>query len=333
VILVTGGCGFLGSHLVHQLRERTSVSEAIRVFDLPGPHQLRLPQTGVEFHPGDIRDHSAVSRAVSGCQHVYHLAGNPNLWTRRRKDFFDVNTQGTGNVISAAISAGAQRVLYVSTESILGSVGERDQEIETYRPQLKEMLGAYCQSKLLGEEIAFDWAKRGYPVLVAAPTLPVGPGDYSMTPPTRMTVSFCRGELPALVECRLNLADARDVAWGMIKTMERGQPGKRYLLGGWNVLLSDWLALVGTYVGRSAPRWRVPYAMALAVAWCSERYADWVSGQVPNATVTGVRLTRRNMHFDPTNTWQELDWRPRPLSESAADAVAWYRAMGWLMAK
>ena len=82
--------------------------------------------------------------------------------------------------------------------------------------------------------------------------------------------------------------------------------------------------------GLPEPRWRVPYGLGLAVAYASEWWADVVSHQMPAATVTGVKLTRRCMRFDARRSLDELGLRPRPVRESLADAVVWFRQMGWL---
>src|SRR6185436_10552047 len=112
--LVTGGAGFIGSHLVKLLVER---GDSVRVLDRPG---ARIDHLGpIEFVPADSRDRGAVRRAVRGCRHVYHLAANPQLWTRRRGHFHQVNFHGAMNVLSAAAEAGAERILHTSTESIL----------------------------------------------------------------------------------------------------------------------------------------------------------------------------------------------------------------------
>ena len=84
--------------------------------------------------------------------------------------------------------------------------------------------------------------------------------------------------------------------------------------------------MIGQEIGRPKPGWRVPYLVALMVAWFSERWADYVSGRMPMATLTGVRLTRRCMHFDPSASLAELGLKPRAIQESARDAVGWYRS-------
>jgi dihydroflavonol-4-reductase len=202
--------------------------------------------------------------------------------------------------------------------------------VENLRLQASDMLGPYCLSKFHAEEEVFRLVEEGAPIIVVSPTLPVGPGDRGKTPPTRMSVAFCKGELPAYLDCRFNLIDARDVATGMILAMKKGRTGIRYLLGGENIHLSEWLGILGEETGQPVPRWKVPYSLALGVAWFSELWADWVTGKIPMATITGVRLTRRNMFFDPSASLKELGLHPRPIREAARDAVAWYRSQGWL---
>lgn len=325
--LVTGGAGFIGAHLVERL---LAEGEAVRVLERPGAPVDHLPLEQIELVSADVRDRRAVRAAVRGCRNVYHLAGNPNLWIRDRREFDLVNHQGTVHVLEAALEAGAERVLHTSTESILASRSFAGGAAEYLRPREQDVLGPYCLSKLRAEQAAFRLAERGAPVIVVSPTLPVGPGDRNGTPPTRMTVAFCRGRLPAILDCRLNFIDVRDVAAGMVAALRVGRPGVRYLLGAANLRLRAWLALVGPLVGRKPPRAGVPYPLALAVGWIGEWIADHITGRAPMAGVTGVRLTRRCLHFDPAASLAELRLHPRPTAESARDAVEWYRKSGWI---
>lgn len=324
--LVTGGAGFLGSHVVSQLLTR---GEPVRVLELPHVEVNHLPSS-VEIVRGDIRDRATVRAAVKGCRQVYHLAANPNLWARDPRDFDAVNHQGTIHVLREALGSGVARILHCSTESILTSPRREGGAVETLQLHREDMLGPYCLSKYEAECVALQLATRGEPVIVVNPTLPIGPGDRGLSPPTRMMLAVCRGQLPAYLDCRLNLIDARDVASGMVLAMERGLPGRRYLLGSENLHLHQWMALVAQHAGTKPPRIAVPYWLALGVAHLSEFWANHVSGRMPNATVTGVKLTRRSMHFDPAASLQELGLQPRPIGESIADAVAWFREMGWL---
>jgi dihydroflavonol-4-reductase len=325
--LVTGGAGFLGGHLIAQL---LAEDRPVRVLERPGAPVDHLPLDRIELVRADIRDQQAVRKATRDCSFVYHLAADPNLWRRDRREYDAINHVGAVNVVRAAIDSGARRVLHTSTESILTSPESNGGAVERLRFREADMIGAYCLSKFRAEEAVFRMVDAGASVVVVSPTLPVGPGDRHQTPPTKMAVAFCRGKLPAYLECSLNLVDVRDVARGMVLAMDRGRPGIRYLLGAENHRLSDWLRMLGDEVGRPIPRWTVPYRLALVVGWMSEWWADHVTGKMPMATVTGVRLARRCMHFDPTASLTELGLRPRSIRESARDAVAWYREQGWI---
>jgi len=324
--IVTGGAGFIGSHLVERLVNR---GERVRVVERPGAETSHLPAS-IELVRADIRDPKAVAEAMRGGRWVYHLAANPNLWVRDRAEFAAVNHRGTINVLDAALAAGAERVLHTSTESILtcaratGPIGE---EVEV---DLSDAVGPYCRSKLLAENEARARARDGLPVVIANPTMPVGPGDRGLSPPTRLIRDFCRRKLPARMDCTLNMIDVRDVAEGLILTMERGEPGRRYLLGGENMTLAGLLGVLSEFTGVPVPRWRVPYPVGLAVAYLSEFWADTVSGRTPKATVTGVKLTQRTMHFDASRSLAALGLNPRPVRQSLTDAVAWLRAVGQL---
>jgi dihydroflavonol-4-reductase len=304
--------------------------ERVRVLEHPDAAVDHLPLDRIELIRADIRDETAVMESTRECRYVYHLAADPNLWRRDRREFEAVNHIGTVNVMRAALDNGAERVLHTSTESILTSRDFNGGAVEDLRLKESDMLGPYCLSKFHAEEAVFQMVDDGAPVVVVCPTVPVGPGDRRQTPPTRMSVAFCRGELPGYLDCRLNLVDIRDVATGMIAAMRRGRTGVRYLLGGENQWLSNWLRILGDETGQPVPQWTVPYALALTLAWFSERWADHVSGSMPLATVTGVRLTRRCMFFDPAASLIELGLESRPITESARDAVAWYREEGWL---
>jgi dihydroflavonol-4-reductase len=325
--LVTGGAGFIGSHLVRLLAGR---GEMVRVLERPGAAVGHLPLDRIELVRGDIRERAAVEKAVRGCREVYHLAANPHLWAQQRGLFHQVNYLGTVNVLEAALAAGARRVLHTSTESILTRARQDGAITEEQRVTEDDVVGPYCRSKFRAERHAFRLARGGAPVVIVNPTLPVGPGDRGRSPPTQMMLDFCRGQRREYLDAELNLIDVRDVAAGMALAMERGRPGRRYLLGHENLSIYEVFVRLARLTGLPPPRWRVPYGVALAAAYASEFVADVVTHRSPAATVTGVRLTRRRMHFDPRRSLDELGLRPRPVGESLADAVSWFRQVGWL---
>jgi len=326
-ILVTGGAGFIGSHLVRLL---VNQGQKVRVLDRPGVAVSHLPLDRIDFVYADIRDPQAVRKAVSGCSEVYHLAANPNLWTHPRGHFRQVNYLGTIHVLDAALETGAKKILHTSTESILTRARQTGAITEEQHIGMEDVIGPYCRSKFLAERYAFRLAKAGAPVMVVNPTLPIGPGDLGRSPPTQMMLDFCRGRRREYLDAELNLIDVRDVGEGMIRAMDRGRPGRRYLLGHENLTIREIFVHLARLTGLPEPSRRVPYPLALAAAYVSEFLADIFTHQIPAATVTGVKLTRRRMHFDPSQSLTDLGLKPRPVRTSLADAVAWFREMKWI---
>src|SRR5690349_7565557 len=104
-IIVTGGAGFIGSHLVNQLVERGA---RVRVVERPGACVQHLPVDRIDVTFADIREEDAVAAALRGAEQVYHLAANPNLWVQRRGHFGQVNFRGTVNVLEGALATGAR---------------------------------------------------------------------------------------------------------------------------------------------------------------------------------------------------------------------------------
>ncbi len=325
--LVTGGGGYIGSHLVQKLLAN---KEDVRVLELSNASTHHLPVDDIDLVYADIRDRSAVDKATRDCDVVYHLAADPNLWRKNTDEFDEINHKGALNVLHSALDNGASRVIHTSTESILASSEVDGAAVENLELKESEMIGPYCLSKFHADQAALKLGKNGEPVIVVCPTLPVGPGDRGLTPPTRMALAFCQGKLPAYLDCRFNLIDVRDIAEGMVVAMNKGVPGIRYLLGSENCQLGDWLDLLGNEIDMAKPAYTVPYELALSVAWFSENWARYVSGKMPMATITGVKLTQRSMHFDPSESLAALGLKPRPVQESASDTVAWFKSTGML---
>jgi dihydroflavonol-4-reductase len=317
--LVIGGSGFIGAHLVQEL---LSHDEQVRVFDRdPYPAGLaRQPQESVQ---GDILDTDHVATAMDGCETVYHLAGIPMLWARDVATFDRVNHQGTRSILAAARKKEIGTLVFTSTESILAPTSGNEPVREDASPRLEDMLGPYCRSKFLAEQAVFDAAREGMRAIVVCPTLPIGPGDRNLTPPGQMVHDFLLGKIPGFLDCTLNFADVRDMAIWHRNAANAGEPGRRYILSGYNLKIEEFLQLLARESGRPAPRLKVPYAVALAWSYV-EHYYGRLTGKKPKSSITGVKLCRRSMAFDGSWTWQALAHQPRPLAETIKETVAWH---------
>jgi dihydroflavonol-4-reductase len=318
VDLVTGGGGFLGHHIVRLLLQR---ERQVRVLDIDPAGLPTAP--GVEVIEGSVTDPAAVAAAMSGVRRVFHTAGNPNLWARRKDAFREINFVGTKIVLAEAERQGIDRFVFTSTAAILLRKAGRAAPLTP-----ADMPGDYCRSKFLAEQEVFAAARAGMPVVIVSPTLLIGPGDRYLTPPTRMILDFINGATPAFVNCELNMIHVHDVALGHVRAAEVGVPGQRYVLAGDTRRLSDILLLIQDITGVTMPRFRVPYTLAFATAAVSEIIADCLTRKSPKATLAGLRLARRPPALELGRPGSELGLAPTPLSEALTEAIVWLVAHG-----
>lgn len=319
--LVTGGAGFIGRHVVAALLAEGS---RVRVLDQAGEPDL---PPGVEYCCGSVTESATVRAALEGVSRVFHLAAIPHLWTPNPQAFEDVNVGGTRIVLETARQAGVACLVHTSTDAILLAGPDRIAD-ETLAVTEADMPGPYCLSKLRAERAAIEAAGAGLPVVVVNPTVPIGPGDESCTPPTRMLLDVLCGRTPAYLDCTLNLIDVRDVAYGHLLAAGRGRPGERYILGGETLSLAALLQRLGRLTGLPMPRRRIPGWLALAAAHVDEAIADRITGRPPRAPLTGVRLARRLGPLSTAKAARELGLTARPIEESLADFLAWARDSG-----
>ena len=317
-VLVTGGAGFIGQHLVSALVAR---DRKVRVLDRRPPV---CATPGVEYVSGSVLDSALVDDTLRDVDEVYHLAGLPGMWLPQKSDFHAVNFQGTEVVIAAARKRGTARFLHCSTESILfrpSSLKETSDERSLLPPQ--QMPGVYTRSKMLAEQSAARAAAAGFPLVIGTPTMPIGPHDHNLTPPTAMLRQFLHGRVQLYLDFIVNLVDVRDVAAGLVLAMERGQVGHRYILGGESISLGKILKLMATISGRGSLAIPVPGKVAEAAAAMLEFVADHVTHRPPSGTAEGVRIALRATDLSIQKARNELGYAPRPVEPALRDTIAY----------
>lgn len=316
--LVTGGTGFIGQHLVSALVAR---GRDVRVLDRRSP---LCATAGVEYVSGSVLDSGLVDEALRDADEVYHLAGLPGMWLPKKGDFHAVNFQGTEVVIAAARKRGVARFLHCSTESILfrpASMQQDSGERSLLPPQA--MPGLYTRSKMLAEQAATQAAAAGFPLVIGTPTMPIGPHDHNLTPPTAMLRHFLHGRVQMYLDFIVNMVDVRDVATGLILTMERGQIGHRYILGGESISLKKILKLMAAISGRSPLAIPVPGKLAEASAAVLEFISDHITHRPPSGTAEGVRIALRATELSIEKAQTELGYAPRPIEPALRDTIAY----------
>ncbi|HEU0022572.1 MAG TPA: hopanoid-associated sugar epimerase [Dehalococcoidia bacterium] len=324
-VLVTGATGFIGGNLARELWRR---GYQVRALVRPGSNTLTIEDTGIEQVPGDVLDAASVRRAITGCQAAFHCAAVYTFWVRDVRVIYRTNVDGTRIVLEEARRWGVEKIVYTSTVSTVGllpgGLGSEDVPADSHH-----LVGHYKKSKYQAEQLALRMAAEGLPVVVVNPTAPVGPWDVKPTPTGRVVLDFLQGKIPAYVNTGMNLVDVADVAAGHILAMERGVPGQRYLLGNRNLSLQQVFQLLAELTGRPAPRWRLPFWVAIGAGYIDQAWEGGLLRREPRIPLEGLRLSRTPMYVSCQKAVSELKLPQSPVEGALEQAVRWFTDYGY----
>jgi dihydroflavonol-4-reductase len=324
---VTGASGFIGANLV---RELNAQNHQVRALVRAGSDLRGIAGVDCERVEGDVLDRALMEKSMRGCDWCFHVAASYHLWLRDYRPMYAANVDGTRNVLRAAGAAGCRRVVYTSTVRCIGLPREIDGEVrptdESTPVSAAQMKNHYKRSKWQAEQVALELAREGLPVVIVNPSAPVGPFDVKPTPTGKIIVDFMNRKMPAYLDTGLNWVHVRDVAAGEILAAEKGRVGERYILGNadGNWTLRATFEALEELTGVPAPKFRVPYAVALLAAYGDEA-ASAITGKPPKAPLAGVRMARYKMYFNPAKAISELGLPQTPVLQAFMDAVEWFR--------
>jgi dihydroflavonol-4-reductase len=319
---VTGATGFIGSHVVRQLLLR---GDRVRILARNSSRKSNVESFGCEIAIGDLKDPISLLRCVQGCRRVYHVAADYRLWAKNPQDIYDNNVGGTRNLLSACCEAGVEKVVYTST---VGTIGMRKDGVpadEDSPVKLDDMIGHYKRSKFMAEQVAWEFASSGLPVVIVNPTTPVGAGDLKPTPTGKIILEFVKGRMRAYVTTGLNIVGVEDVARGHLLAEAEGRVGERYILGGENWSLEEILDTMAQICGVRLPLFRIPWTLALVAGYFENFVVGTILRREPFIPLEGVRMARYKMYVSSEKARNELGYEPQPAEKALREAVDYFR--------
>lgn len=310
------------------VRALLKAGETVRALVRPESDLRNLAGLPVSLVTGDLRDRASLRAALGDCHTLYHVAAYYSLWTPDPQEMYAINVDGTVNLCHAALELGIPKMVYTSSVATIAPPANGMPGDETMFLLPEQAVGHYKRSKVLAEQAVLALCAQGLPVVIVNPTAPIGPWDLKPTPTGKIIVDFLRGKMPAYLDTGLNLVHVQDVATGHILAAQHGKIGERYILGCQNMSLQAILHRLAEVCGRPAPRWRIPYSVALLAAYISEGIAR-CTGNPPAVPLTGVRMARHPMYFTAHKAVQELGLPQSPIDAAMHDAVQWFREHGY----
>jgi dihydroflavonol-4-reductase len=326
-ILITGATGFIGRQLTRDLVLR---GENVRILARNQGKAHDLFDGQVEISVGDVDDVVSLQKACKGIETVYHIAGIYRFGLRHRRALWDVNVEGTENLLASAASAGVEKMVHLSSGGVLKKrdpnqgadlIDERD------FPDRPERFCSYKSSKWHAERRVLAWAERGFPVAIASTTCPIGRGDETPTPTGQIIHDFLGRRFPFYCRTGLNFIGVGDLSRGLQAVAKSGRSGERYLLSDENLWLKDFLDLLALETGLPAPKMCLPNALIRLAALGGEA-VDFLNPRSTSARVcleTALQAAHVQF-FNNAKAQNELGWKPaRSIRDNMAEAIAWFR--------
>ena len=322
MIVVTGATGHVGNVLVRQLLEQ---GKAVRAMVLPGEDCSVLKGLGVEIVEGNVLHPAELERAFEGAQLVFHLAGMISILPGRDDRVWQVNVQGTRNVIDAVKKMGVGRLVYTSSIHALERIPEGvviDEQIP-FDPETE--ISDYDRSKATASLAVLKAVREeGLDAVIICPTGIVGPYDFRLSEMGRLIVDALRHRLTFSVEGAFDFVDVRDVARGHILAAEHGRKGEFYILSGERIKIFSLVKLVQDLAGVSSRVVNVPFKLAAFSAKFTPMLAR-ISRHTPRFTQYSLQTVRDNSVISSEKAGRELGYNPRTLQESLEDTVRWWK--------
>jgi dihydroflavonol-4-reductase len=314
MILVTGGTGFLGSHL---LRKLVNVGEPVRaLYRSKIPVQLSDIQDKIEWVSADVLDVCALEDVMVGIDKVYHCAAVVSFHPDTQKQMMKVNVEGTANVVNMAIDAGVKKLVHVSSVAAIGRAkgnGAIDEECEW---QDSKNNSQYAISKYLAEMEVWRANAEGLATAIVNPSIILGSGFWDDG--SGMLIKNAWKEFPYYTEGINGFTDVEDVATVMIRLMESEIKGQRFIISTDNWKYYDLFSEMAAQLGKKAPHIAVKPWLA-EIVWRLESVKAKLSGKKALLTKETARTAQLKVYYNNNKILSVLPgFKFTPLKETIA---------------
>ena len=346
-VLVTGGCGFLGSTIVKSLLGRGARN--VRILALPDETTTNVDGLDVEIVRGNVLSLDDCKKAVDGIDTVFHTAAIYKAFMPDPTMMYEVNNRGTFNMMEASRRANVKTVVYTASIVALGrppegQIGDEDTAYDAW-----DLTFAYSRAKYHSRKIAEDFGAWGMDVRVVCPGMVFGPGDIGPTPSGKLIVDVLkmepwskfpaslaatirtgetRGLPPTYVEGGANFVDVRDAAEVHVLAATKGQPNRRYLATAHNLTQAEFLQAVNRALNIERRYMKLPTPIARKMVDAFEAQAIKTNTEPPLAK-SFFEYSLKPSFFSNERSVKELGATYRPIEETIADAVEYFRKVGY----
>jgi len=320
-ILITGGTGFLGTHIVRQFLDAGEKNLRVMASSVPD----WMTDAGCESFAGSVTNKNDVGEATKNVEAIYHLAGKVSFAYDGAAQMNKIHVEGTRLLCEAAKENGVKNFILASSSGT-SAISETDEILDETYPQPVEILikWAYYASKYYQERTALQIFKdKGERLVILNPSLLLGSGDERLSS-TKVILDFMAKKLPITTAGGLNFVDARDAANAFVQALDKGRHQERYLLGAVNWTFAEFFGRLERLTGVSAPMLRVPKRVAVVGSNIIESlYKNW--NKTAPFEASEVEMGGYFWYFDSTTAEEELGFTTREPQETLQDTIKYLR--------
>jgi len=320
-ILITGGTGFLGTHIVRQFLDAGEKNLRVMASSVPD----WMTDDGCESFAGSVTNKNDVGEATKNVEAIYHLAGKVSFAYDGAAQMNKIHVEGTRLLCEAAKENGVKNFILASSSGT-SAISETDEILDETYPQPVEILikWAYYASKYYQERTALQIFKdKGERLVILNPSLLLGSGDERLSS-TKVILDFMAKKLPITTAGGLNFVDARDAANAFVQALDKGRHQERYLLGAVNWTFAEFFGRLERLTGVSAPMLRVPKRVAVVGSNIIESlYKNW--NKTAPFEASEVEMGGYFWYFDSTKAEEELGFTTREPQETLQDTIKYLR--------
>ena len=320
MILVTGGTGLLGSHLIRAL---VAAGKPVRALYRQQPlPQLEDLSGRIEWVPGDILDVSALEDAMAGVTQVYHCAAVVSFQAGDKDRLLKVNVEGTANVVNMALDAGVKKLLFVSSVAAIGRARAGVAINEECEWEDSRNNSRYSVSKFLGEMEIWRGIAEGLEAVIINPSVILGGGFWKDGSGALFKNAW--KEFPFYTQGVNGFVDVEDVVLTMIRLMDSDISGERFIISADNWNYQQLFTIMAEELGRKPPHIAVRPWMAELI-WRLEKVKGMITGKRPLLTKETAHTAQMKVYYENRKVLNALPgFRFRPLQDTIKRIAAAY---------
>lgn len=327
-VLVTGPTGLLGNNLVRELLKDQRFE--VNAFVHSDRSRKRLEGLQVNIIIGDILDQERVKTAIAGMDIVFHCAASTKIYPPRDPKIYDVNVNGTKNIMEACLYHKTKRLIYVGTANSFGMSNSSDilRDEKSMFNGAKVRMG-YMDSKKEAQDIVLEAVRqKGLNALVINPTTMFGPFDH-LPSSGKVIPALFKGKIPGYTDGGRNYINVKDVCLAMINSIELGRIGECYIIGNKNLTHHELFSLISKELNVKPPRIKFPSWLTIIYGTLGSFFAR-VLNYKPTLSKEFAIASTKYFFYDNSKAINELGLTLTPISDAIHECYEWFKQENYL---